>query len=474
MDDEYNQLLQQQWQRQQQQQQQEEEGGGGSIHQQQQKQDKQEAGNSTQQQQQHGGQDGGSAAQQQYQQQQQQQNPLVQLLLACAPDVAALPQHADDVPSYNSTLPRAERVGALWSQIVAAAPDAVSAVVERTLLEQLFDAASGSSSSSSNGREATGLKTTLLKQPCWGCCINARSFTNNRPISTSSATQKAALLLHALQEAVMLQAGHHFADADLGWQRILDPNAEKTLDLTSDPTAADALLKLQQALLLQLATRIGSIPNSVRQMLHAALEQQLQAALKGSCGALQMNESFIGKWKGRQALLQHVPVLVAVLKAEPWLQAQQRQQRQQQQQQQECHQHERKQQHALQKQHEQQQALQQQQQQQALQQQHAQQQQQEDHQLHEHERKQQQQEQAQQQGQQQEQQHNDEPQQEQGQQKGKQLQQPEQKVSACLRSKSCASSSKQSSRQQLRVHVVHVVNILESASLLIQQLMLLL
>ncbi|KAF6252339.1 hypothetical protein COO60DRAFT_537691 [Scenedesmus sp. NREL 46B-D3] len=269
---------------------------------------------------------------QQQQQQQQQQHPLAQLLLACAPDVAALPHCYKDRPSFDSNIPGAAWVSDIWGRVVAAAPAAVEEAVEEGLLEQLFSAASGcglsehdssssSSSSSSSfictGREAVSVEGGQLKEPCWGCCSIATSRISNRPSSTSSVAHRAATSLQALQGVV--PAGNLLRPH---WRRLIDPQP-RPLTLPSDAPAAAALVKLQQSLLLQLAAHSRASPSSAHELVQAALQQQLQAALAGDRDAQALVGRFAAKPDVEPHLLHQAPALVAVLQAEPWLQQQQ-------------------------------------------------------------------------------------------------------------------------------------------------------
>jgi hypothetical protein len=267
---------------------------------------------------------------------QAQPQSVVQLLLDAAPDLAALAQSRSDLPSFDIRIPEAATAAGTWAGVVARAPEAVTDAVVARLQEQLLSAAAGSSGTGSSGTAASSSSSSSMgscsgcevasyegherKEPFWGCCSVATSRTSNRPRSTSSAAHNACELLRALLAVLparsLLQPG---------WKRVIFDVDAKALTLVKDAAAADALVKLQHALLLQLACAVRSLPDAVQQLVHAALQQQLHAAIAGDSDAFKLVERFVSEGFGRKQLLQHVPTLVSVLQAQPWLQQPQQQ-----------------------------------------------------------------------------------------------------------------------------------------------------
>jgi hypothetical protein len=166
-----------------------------------------------------------------------------------------------------------------------------------------------------------------IKGPCWGCCsVASSSYTSNRPSSTSSAARKAASLLQSL-------LGHVTAATLAGsdWLAILglQPEALDACDATDHAAAAAALRQLQRSVLMRLwkaksrADVAGAGAATAQPRVAALLQQLLQAALAGGSDAQNLVERLQTTTAGRKVLLQHVPALVAVLQAEPWLLPQQ-------------------------------------------------------------------------------------------------------------------------------------------------------
>jgi hypothetical protein len=253
------------------------------------------------------------------------------LLLACAPDLAALPESGRDIPCFNRTMPTAADVGQLWSKLVAGAPKAVQAAVVGRLQEQLCSAfeaandvstseAAGSSRNISKDSSRTVQEGVWGEAACWGCCSVATSRTSNRPSSTSSAARKAASLLQVLSEQPLVLT----ILRDPRWMKVFELQPNQTT-AAADPAAAEALRQLQHALLAK-QTRYLAWTQAAEPAVDAAHQQQLQAALAGSSDAYELLERLLSRACSKQQLQQHAASLAAVLQAQPWLQAQQQQQ----------------------------------------------------------------------------------------------------------------------------------------------------
>jgi hypothetical protein len=280
-------------------------------------------------------------AEQQFHQQQQnvhgrnagQPRCVADVLLACAPDLALLPDSSKDVPCFNRTMPTAAGVGQLWSKLVARAPKPAQDALLGTLQEQLCSAfgaaddastsaaADSNTSSSNTSKDSRSAYATEAqgKSPCWGCCSAATSCTSNRPSSTSgSAAHKAASLLQLLLQ-------HHalfpLDFCDPKWLKVveLQPNQ---MTAAADPAGVAALVKLQHVLLVKQTISL-SWAKVAEPAVDTAQQQQLQSALAGSSDAYALIERLLSKSCSKAQLRQHAASLAAVLQAAPWLQAQQ-------------------------------------------------------------------------------------------------------------------------------------------------------
>jgi hypothetical protein len=281
------------------------------------------------------------------QQQQQQQHvaggnagqlcSVADVLLACVPNLAALPSSYKDVPCFNRTMPTAADVGQLWSKLVASAPKPAQEAVVGSLQEQLcgvFGAADDASTCAAAGNNTSSSNTSTVSSrtaptelqseaPCWGCCSAATGHISDRPSSTSSsAAHKAASLLQLLLE----HKGHlSIKLRDPSWLKVLELQPNQMAAAAADPAGVAALVKLQHVLLFK-QTNYLACRRATEPAVDTAQQQQLQAALAGNSDAYTLIERLIGKSGCSKVQLQrHAASLAAVLQAEPWLQAQQQQ-----------------------------------------------------------------------------------------------------------------------------------------------------
>jgi hypothetical protein len=251
----------------------------------------------------------------------EQPRSMAQLLLACAPEEAALPQGYRDIPCFNSAIPVAPEVSDLWSKIVKSAPAAVQEAVVGSLQEQLCCAVASSEAGASGSTSSNSGSTNCLaapSKPCWGCCNLVTSRTSITPSSNNSAAHKAASLLLTLQRT-------HFTDLrSPGWVQLLKLQSSK-LAAAADPAGVEALRKLQEALLLSLTrSPVFLGEETSQQQVEKAQQQLVRAALAGNVEAQKfLEEQFVIHAAGREVLFRQLPALVTILQAEPWLQQQQ-------------------------------------------------------------------------------------------------------------------------------------------------------